>query len=152
MAPSIAGTQSSLSPPASRSERPGLRSPSHSYRWFRGNKLIHYSVLHTMLLGTLPSALKQMTTASKTYCNYKAAIEWSSDAMRYWTVTFQKLHVSGHILCNSCEFLTKNHTLEGVWENFVAPYTQAKEGTNLTNKFEGRRLATFFLFSSSSVP
>jgi hypothetical protein len=108
--------------------------------------VVHYSVLDTMICGTLLSALKQMTTAPKTYCNYKATIEWSSDDMRYWAVTFQKLHISGHILCNSCDFVTRNHTLEGGWKNFVAPYTQAKEGTNLTNKFEGRRLVTFFFF------
>jgi hypothetical protein len=40
--------------------------------------------------------------------------------------------------------LNKQSHPGSLWENFVAPYTQAKEGTNLTNKFEGRRLVTFF--------
>ena len=61
-----------------------------------------------------------------------------------WRWRFRKLHISEHILCNSCAFLTRNRTLGACGENFVAPYTQAKEGTNLTNKFEGRRLVTFF--------
>lgn len=60
--------------------------------------------------------------------------------------SFRKLNISEHIICNSCDFLTSNHTLERVWENFVAPYTQAKGGTNLTNKFEGRRMVTFFFY------
>jgi len=88
MSPSITGSQSPVSPVVSRSKGPGLRRPSHGYRWFRGNNWIYYSVLENILRGTLPSALKQMTTASKTYYNYKAAIEWSYDTMRYLTVMF----------------------------------------------------------------
>jgi len=69
-----------------------------------------------------------------------------------WRRCFKKPHISEHVLCNSCDFLTMNNSLESAWENFVAPYTQAKEGTNLTNKFEWRGLETFFYFSLLLFP
>jgi hypothetical protein len=61
--------------------------------------------------------------------------------------TSRKLRISGHtsILGNSSDILTRNYTLESLRVNFVSPYTYVKEWKNLTNKFEGRRMVSFYI-------